>query len=268
MQKTTLLTSRAENSSHENWTEDPTLQSLQRENAELVSAYSQAQSRMADLDKLVQTSGLEIGKLLKERQGLKAKVDALEAEVDELQASIEVAQQHTVAKDAQYSQILELSTRLQSQAEFGGQQRKIDKERWELEKHDMLQTITALRSELRTLRTTYGSVPQPEQGYAIREASGPKGTLSGVVTAASAPTSPMHLETEVVILRKANSAMKDTLSKVRQEHVQLHEYVERLGGLGRDIQRQLQAGTTGESISSTLDEERRGVWQDRMMDDR
>lgn len=220
---------------------------------------------MADLDKIVQTSSLEIGRLFKEGQGLKAKIDVLEAEVDELQTSIEVNQQQTVAKDAQYSQILELSTRLQSQAGFDGQQRKVDKEHWELEKHDMLQTITALRSEIRTLCNSYGSVPQSNQGYVSREASTPKRTLSGVATAAS--TSPMDLETEVAILRHANSTLEDTLTKVRQEHAQLYEHVKRLGGLSRNIQRHLQAASTGESISGTPDEERREIWQGRVTDD-
>lgn len=191
--------------------------------------------------------------MFKEGQGLKAKIDVLEAEVDELQTSIEVNQQQTVAKDAQYSQILELSTRLQSQAGFDGQQRKVDKEQWELEKHDMLQTITALRSEIRTLCNS------------SREASTPKRTLSGVGTAAS--TSPMDLETEVAILRHANSTLEDTLTKVRQEHAQLYEHVERLGGLSRNIQRHLQAASTGESISGTPDEERREIWQGRVTDD-
>lgn len=252
-QKTTAFISHAKNPSHESWAEDPMLQNLQREKADLVSAYSQARNRMADLDKIVQTSSLEIGRLFKEGQGLKAKIDVLEAEVDELQTSIEVNQQQTVAKDAQYSQILELSTRLQSQAGFDGQQRKVDKEQWELEKHDMLQTITALRSEIRTLCNS------------SREASTPKRTLSGVGTAAS--TSPMDLETEVAILRHANSTLEDTLTKVRQEHAQLYEHVERLGGLSRNIQRHLQAASTGESISGTPDEERREIWQGRVTDD-
>ena len=238
--------------------DDSAIQNLQRSNSDLESAYSQAQSRIAELDKAVQASRMEISKLFRERQSLKAKIDVLEAEVEDLQSGTEVSQQHTAAKNAQYSQMLDLSTRLQSQAVFETQQRKVEKERWELEKHELLQTITFLRSQSRTMHTGYDKFSQSIQPRDGEERLTSEARLGDIPTT--------ELETEVEILRHANSVMEDTMAKVRREHAQLSAYVEKLGDTGRNIQRHLQATSMGESVSDVPDGEGRGIWQGRAMD--
>jgi len=89
--------------SREATTNDITLQNLQRDNADLVSAKANAKLQIADLDKTVLASSLEFNKLIKERQSLKAEIDVLKAEIGELQNSIEHSQRHSVAKDTRYS---------------------------------------------------------------------------------------------------------------------------------------------------------------------
>jgi len=89
--------------SREATTNDITLQNLQRDNADLVSTYAKAKLQIADLDKTVLASSLELNKLIKERQSLKAEIDVLKAEIEELQNSIEHSQRHSVAKDRRYS---------------------------------------------------------------------------------------------------------------------------------------------------------------------
>ena len=217
----------------ETWPDEPNLRSLQRENADLVSAYSQAQTRIAELDATLQASSAEVAKLFKERQGLKAKIEILEAEVEELQSNAEQSQQHTFAKDAQYAQILEFSTRLQSQAMSDSQQRKLDYEKWEGERQAMLQTITNLRAEVRTLRKSYGSVPQMQLQSADGSSTGP--------SASHGNSTSNDLEAEVQALREANTVMQNTLNKLRQEHFQLSDYIKKLEGIGRNVERHLQA---------------------------
>lgn len=97
-----------------------TIQTLQRVITDLASAYAQAQIYMADMDSKVQASRAENGKLAKERQRLSGKIEFLETQLEGQGQIIKQIQEHTAAKDAQYSRIVELSTRLQSQgaAEF------------------------------------------------------------------------------------------------------------------------------------------------------
>ena len=231
--KSDSFTSHSDISQSETWSDEPNLQSLQRENADLISAYSQAQKRIAELDATLQASSAEVAKLFKERQGLKAKIEILDAEVEELQSNAEQSQQHTFAKDAQYSQILEFSTRLQTQALSDSQQRKLDYEKWEHERQAMLQTITNLRAEVRTLRKSYGSVAHVQLQNAEGGPSHPLGTHDSSTS--------NNLEAEAQVLREANTVMQNTLNKVRQEHIQLSDYIEKLEGIGRNMERHLQA---------------------------
>ena len=234
----------------EAWPDDPSLHIPQRENADLISAYSQAQARIAELDATLQASSAEVAKLFKERQGLKAKIETLEAEAEELQSNAEQSQQHTFAKDAQYSQILEFSTRLQTQAMSDSQQRKLDYEKWEHERQAMLQTITNLRAEVRTLRKSYGSVAHMQlQGAA----TGP--------TATHGSSTSNDLEAEVQVLRETNTVMQNTLNKVRQEHIQLSDYIAKLEGIGRNVERHLQASEVVVDTPRVPDVARGHSWQ-------
>ena len=251
--KSASFTSHSDMSQQETWFDDTNLQGLQRENADLISAYSQAQARIAELDATLQASTAEVAKLFKERQGMKAKIEILEAEAEELQGNAEQSQQHTFAKDAQYSQILEFSTRLQTQAMSDSQQRKLDYEKWEHERQAMLQTITNLRAEVRSLRKSFGSVAQMQ----LQSAEG--STIGPTVTHVSGTSN--DLEAEVQILREANAVMQNTLDKVRQEHIELSKYLERLEGIGRNVERHLQASAVVVDTPRVPDVARGHSWQ-------
>ena len=251
--KSASFTSHSDMSQPETWFDDTNLQSLQRENADPISAYSQAQTRIAELDATLQASSAEVAKLFKERQGLKAKIEILEAEAEELHSNAEQSQQHTFAKDAQYSQILEFSTRLQTQAMSDSQQRKLDYEKWEHERQAMLQTITILRAEVRSLRKSYGSVAQMQLQSAEGSTTGPIATnVSGTSK---------DLEAEVQVLREANTVMQNTLDKVRQEHIELSDYIQKLEGIGRNVERHLQASAVVVDTPRVPDVARGYSWQ-------
>jgi len=66
-----------------------------------------------------------------------------------------------VAKDTQYSQIVEMSSRLQIQATADAQQRNSEKDQWVRDTGVIQQTITTLRSEVRLLRKTYSGLAPP-----------------------------------------------------------------------------------------------------------
>lgn len=220
--------------SRENTADDHVFQNLQRDNANLISAYAEAKLHIADLNRTVQASSLEFNKLIKERQGLKASIDILEAEIEELQNSIEQSQRHGIAKDTQYSQIVEMSSRLQIQATADAQQRKSEKDQWSCEKGSMQQTITTLRSEVRSLRRTYSGRSPPTRERPRATAKERYDEILDITT-----SSPSRLEDELRKLQTTNSDLEVALDHVREEHAKLVHHIEKLGDVGMNIQRHL-----------------------------
>ena len=201
---------------------DSTSQTFQHKNANLVSTYSSAPVRSADLDEDAQASKLEITKLVRDQRRLRAKNEALEAEINELHASIEVAQQHTAAKDAQYSQMVELSTKLQSHGIADAQRHKAQQEQWAHEKRDMEQLIAVMKSEIESLRSDR------------RSSTAPQFDRLGLPTGSLAIADVGGLET----LSKTN--MQDALNTLQKDHAHLVDYLEKLGNIGRKMQTHLQ----------------------------
>lgn len=211
------------------------IQTLQHDNASLISAYSTAQTRVADLEEEVRVSRLEIAKLVKERQRLEAKVDLLEAEIEELQNTMEVSQQHTAAKDAQYSHIVELSTKLQTQGVAEAQQRRTERERWAHDKQNMERTITMLRSEVRQLRkNAQRSITSYMDGSGLPE---PEPTV----------TDQAEPETQLDALECGNANTEDTLAEIRKQHTDLMDLIEKLASIGRSMQTRMQSLDTDHS---------------------
>lgn len=216
---------------HKFGTDHLTIQILQRENADLASAYAQAQIYIADLETKIQASRVENGKLAKERQIMTGKIDLLEAQLEEVEQSVEQTQEHTAARDAQYSHIVELSTRLQSQGTS-------EQHEWSSEKKTMQIVIDSLKNEVMGLRKAYASYakstnpsPSPVNDY-------PRGTESHPDPSAEPSSYGPITETEA--LRRANARMEDALTGVRGENDQLAKYLEKLGGVERNIQMHLQ----------------------------
>ncbi|KAK4694766.1 hypothetical protein P7C71_g2866, partial [Lecanoromycetidae sp. Uapishka_2] len=231
---TTSTTPPFDKLSSESTTDDRFFQDLQRDD---ISAYAPGKIQVADLDKAVRTSSLDFEKLVKERQVLKAKVDVLEAEIEELQNTIEQSKRHSVAKDTQYSQIVEMSSRLQIQATAGAKHQRLQMDEWSIEKGTMQQTITSLRSEVRMLRRAYNGFSPPTQDSFVTSADE---MFDGELD--DAQSSPIRLAAEVRSLRHANAALKDALEHVREEHTQLMEQIEKLGDVGKKMQTHLMRG--------------------------
>ena len=189
-----------------------------------MSETSSSRTQVMDLDEQVRASRLEIAKLVKDRQRLKAKIDVLEAEVDELQNNMEVSQQHTAAKDAQYSQIVDLSTKLQGQGAADAQHRKAQQEQWIRDKQNMERVIKTLEAEIHNLRTSiHASTARHVDG------SGPLPTPSRMTDHARLGTGEDGLE-------HANTNTVDALLDIRKQHAHLMECIEKLGSIGKNMQ--------------------------------
>ena len=211
---------------------------LRQENADLVTAYTNSQIYIADLDAKVQASHAENIKLAKERQRLTGRIELLEAEVEEVEQRIQQTQKHTAAKDAQYSRIMELSTRLQCQGAAESQARKAEQYEWGREKKSMQAVIESLTNEVDGLRKAYAgytnlntSAPLPIDD-SLRGAEGNQDPL--------ASPSSHGLISEVEALRRTNARMEDALAGVRGDNAQLAQYIKKLGSVEQCIQKRLQ----------------------------
>ena len=229
-------------------------QTPQHENIDLATAYNHAQIYIADLDTQIQASQAENVKLGKERQRLSGKIELLEAQLEELEHRIEHSQKHTVAKDAQYSCIMDLSTRLQSQGAAESQARKVEKQEWAWEKKSMQNVIESLRNEVTGLRTAYArcnrvtsSTPSSTDDCA-HETGGNEDAL--------AESSSQGLIAEIEALRRSNSRMKDALAGVGGDNAQLARYIEKLGSVEKRIQIRLEKEEEdGRGLLDMLDDE-------------
>lgn len=188
---------------HKIGTEYLTIQTLQRENTDLASAYAQAQIYIADLDTRVQASRAENGKLAKERRRLTGKIELLEAQLEELEQSIQQAQEHTATKDAQYSRIVDLSTRLQRQGAAESQARKAEQHEWLSEKQNMQSVIGSLKNEIQGLHMACASyakftnlTPLPIDEYPDGGEDSPN---------SAAESSSHRLIAEIEVLKRANA---------------------------------------------------------------
>lgn len=140
----------------------------------------------------------------------------LEAEVDELQSNIEISQQHTAAKDAQYSQIVELSTKLQNQGTADANQHKVAQERWAHEKQDMENLLKTLSSEIEDLRRNFRRSTAPHSYGSDHQQS-----RSAMIDREEA---------------SSGSSAEDALVALQKEHAYLMDCIGRLGTIGKNMQ--------------------------------
>ena len=213
-------------------TDNLATQTLQHENADLISAYVQAQSCIAELNTKVQASYAENERLAKDRQRLKGQVELLEAHLEEMEQSMQEVQKHTAAKDAQYSRIMELSTRLQSQG-------AAERHEWSCEKKSMQNVIDALNNETNGLRKVYAkstnlrpsTVDDCRNGIGIDPDAAPESSSRGLLA-------------EMQALRRTNARMGDVLAGIRADSSQLVDFVSKLGRIEQNIQSRLQEAET------------------------
>lgn len=228
-------------------------QTLQHEKIDLATAYNHAQIYIADLDAQIQASQAENVKLGKERQRLSGRIELLEAQLEELEHGIQQTQKHTVARDAQYSYIMDLSTRLQSQGAAESQARKVEQQEWAREKKSMQNVIESLRNEVTGLRTAYARCTRVSSSTPSSTDDCPHGT--GGIEDPFAESSSQGFIAEIEVLRRSNARMKDALAEVGGDNAQLAQYIEKLGSVEKSIQRRLQKEEDARGLLDMLDDE-------------
>ena len=240
------------NSSKGIGTEYSTVQTLQRENTDLASAYAQAQTYIADLDTRLQSSRAENGKLVKERHRLTGKIELLEIQLEEQEQNIQQTQQHTAVKDAQYARIMELSTRLQKQGLADSQSLNAEQHEWSSEKRSLQSIIDSLKHEVENLRKAY---PGNAKSMNLTQSPNIDTYLRGVAgTPNLAAKSSSHgLVTEVEELKSANARMEDALAGFRGDNAQLAEYIEKLGSVEKRFHMHLETMESARSRFDVLD---------------
>ena len=248
-----LSTTDSGNLPHQIGADRLTTQTLQHENADLITAYTHAQIYIADLDAKVQASHTENLKLAKERQRLTSKIELLEAQLEEMEQRIQQTQKHTVAKDAQYSRIMEFSTRLQSQGATESQARKAEQHEWAREKQSMQNVIDSLKNEVNGLRKAYAhhtnltaSAPSPTDD----SHHGTEGNPDSLAKCSS-----HDLIAEIEALRSTNARMEDALAGVRGDNARLGQYLEKLGSVEKTIEMRLQKVGKARGCLDILDDE-------------
>ena len=225
----------------------------QHENIDLATAYNDAQIYIADLDTKIQASHSENVKLGKERQRLTGKIELLEAQLEELEHRIQQTQKHTLAKDAQYSCIMDLSTRLQSQGAAESQARKLEQQGWAREKKSMQNVIESLENEVTNLRTAYARCTRVTSSTPSPTDDCPHG--SGGNGEAFAESSSQGLIAEIEALRRSNARMEDALAGVGGDNAQLARYIEKLRNVEKSIQLRLQKEEDARGLMDELDDE-------------
>ena len=178
------------------------------------------------------------------------KIEVLEAQLEELERNIQQSQRHIAAKDAQYSRILELSTRLQSQ---GAEARKAEQYEWSCEKQNMQGVIDSLNNELNSLRKASGNytsnsrftnaMPSPIDDHSNE-------LKDNEILVAESSTH--KIRTKMEALKRTNARMEDALAGVRGDNAKLLEYIGKLGGVEKNIERGLQEAETAKRVLTTL----------------
>ena len=228
-------------------------QTLQHETIDLTTAYNHAQIYIADLDTQIQASHVENVRLGKERQRLTGKIEILEAQLEELEHRIQQIQKHTVAKDAQYSCIMDLSTRLQRQGAAESQARKVEQQEWAREKKNMQNVIESLRNEMTGLRTACARCTRVASSTPSATDDCPHGT--GGNEDAFAESSSQGLIAEIEALRRRNARMEEALAGVGGDNAQLARYIEKLGSVEKSIQLRLQKEEDARGLLDMPDDE-------------
>ena len=242
---------------HQLGTDHLTTQTLQHENADLAAAYTQAQIYIADLDTKAQASHAENVKLAKERQTLTGKIRLLETQIEELEYSVQQTQKHTLAKDAQYSRIMDFSTRLQSQGAAESQAQKAERHEWAREKKSMQGVIESLKNEVNGLRKAHASYTNVTSSTPSPIDACPHGNDGNPDSLTE--SSSHGLIAEIEALRRTNARMEDALTGVRGENALLAECIGKLVGIEKTIHVRLEKAETARGLLDSRDDGGRGM---------
>lgn len=232
-------------------------ETLQREHQNLLSAFSQSQSRVATLDKKFIASEAEINDLNDGRARLQAQIEALEAQVQEIQQIREDAHTKSITEGAQYMQIMAMSSRLQAQGASDAQRWKAEREQWELDKEAFTMQIEHLECEkqalLRTLRASGLSDSSLRHELST--------TATGTLESTEAQASRGILREEIQELRIKCNNLEAALQAIRHESGNFGQAFAKLGSIGRRLQQHLQMPHNEASLQENTDDtnvQRRG----------
>ncbi|KAL9126321.1 MAG: hypothetical protein Q9217_004605 [Psora testacea] len=164
-----------------------------------------------------------------EHETLRSRIQILEAQIEDLHNTIYEIQQQAAAKDAQYSQIIDRATELEQRSMAESQQRRAEREEWEREKVEMLQTITDLRA----------LVPNPGSGVAGRARSEAESSLLRGDMVMHGGGSERALAPRRVSDVSMPAHSSTTWDEIRQESKLLNEYSAKLVEIGENVRKHL-----------------------------
>ena len=127
---------------HQVSTKTLALQTLQKEQEKLLSAYSRSQTRCGALEKKFKVSDVEINKLTEERMTLQAQIEALETEAEALTRSRDEARSQSVTNGSQYLKIMSMASALEAKTSS-------DKKRWTAERDEWARTKAELEDRIK-----------------------------------------------------------------------------------------------------------------------
>jgi chromosome segregation ATPase len=210
-------------------------QTLQREYDSLLQKLERQRTKCATLEKKFEVSDVEINSLTDEKEKLYATIATLETQVEEVQQSRDEARQQLVSQGAQYSQIMDMASRIQGQ---GAE----DKKKWEIEKSDLEQRIRLLEEAM----VTGGAEQTPSDAENASSASPGAPSRTSVTPSASQSETINVLRTEVGRLRSRTQILETALQSMRQESVSIQAAARQLMQSGGKIEEAVQsAAATG-----------------------
>lgn len=240
---------------HQVSTKTLALQTLQKEQEKLLSAYSRSQTRCGALERKFKVSDAEINKLAEERMTLHAQIEALETEAEALTRSRDEAREQSVTNGSQYLKIMSMASALEAQTSS-------DKKRWAAERDEWARTKAELegrikrsereRSRLeRSIQTIDDlAIDEPSAGH---PSSAAYDASAGGVKPLREPEpgrrvvddddddavlhsdSTDELRAEVVRLRKGCRAVEGALQDLRNDGQRVEQVMQKFGNIGRRV---------------------------------
>jgi DNA repair exonuclease SbcCD ATPase subunit len=200
-------------------------QTLQREYDSLLQKLERQRTKCATLEKKFEVSDVEINSLIDEKEKLYATIATLETQVEDLQQSRDEARRQLGAQGAQYSQIMDMASKIQGQ---GAE----DKKRWGLEKTDLEQRIRLLEEAMVTgtaeqTTSDVDNVSSASPGAVSRSSVTPSASLSETINV---------LRAEVGRLRSRTQMLETALQSMRLESVSIQAAARQLMESGVKIE--------------------------------
>lgn len=205
-------------------------QTLQREYDSLLQKLERQRTKCATLEKKFEVSDVEINSLTDEKEKLYEQIATLETQVEDLQQSRDEARRQMVAQGAQYSQIMDMASKIQGQ---GAE----DKKKWETEKSDLEQRIRLLEEAM----VSSAAEQTPSEAMHASSASpcvtAGTGEQKSVTPGASQSETINVLRAEVGRLRSRTQSLEIALQTMRKESISIQEAARQLVESGSKIER-------------------------------